>query len=300
MYDIKWFKKMISCPVPSISTPFKRNGDLDFDGISNQIEMSIEAGSNSILLTWGDSLFSILKDEEILSINKFVIEQARKRIMVIASGNCWPTVVAAEFAGMAKEWGADIVIALTPNWAISANAETLYQHYKAIGQVMPSMAMTSMLGTSLPLKTVEMLLDDPESGLVAVKDDVCGEYGRRLGTLLNGRCAFLSGGCKYNYIDQVLYGADGYLSCFNRFRPDISKKFWELRQQGEIEKCMEIVKKIEIPFIFDLPEQLGLDFDCIIHTAMEIFGVCERWRRNPYQNATDEQMEKIKGFLSKI
>ena len=70
MYDIGWFKKMISCPVPSIATSFKRNGDLDFDGISNQIEMHIEAGTHSILLTWGDSLYSILKQDQ---MNKWMM-----------------------------------------------------------------------------------------------------------------------------------------------------------------------------------------------------------------------------------
>jgi hypothetical protein len=29
----------------------------------------------------------------------------------------------------------------------------------------------------------------------------------------------------------------------------------------------------------------------------EVFGVCGRWRRNPCQNATDQQMEKVRGFF---
>ena len=299
MYDIEWFKNRISCPVPSISTAFKENGDMDFAGISNQIEMSIENGAKSILLTYGDSLFTILKDDEIIELNRFVIEQVRKRTMVIASGNCWPTVAAVEFATRVKAQGADLLIALSPNWAASTNPETIYQHYKAIGQVMPAMAMTSMpSGGPLPLKTVEKLLDDKQSGLVAVKDDVCGLYGRRLGILINGRCAFLSGGLKMNYMDQVLYGADGYLSGFNRFRPDISKKFWKFKQDGNTEECMKIIKTMEIPFFIDLPEKLGLEFDCVIHAAMEIYGICGRWRRNPYQNATEEQKEKIREFLA--
>lgn len=298
MYDVSWFRKMLSCPVPSICTAFKMDGSIDSDGIASQIEQAIEGGTSALLLTWGDSHFGSLKDEEIVGLNKFVIEQARRRVMVIASGNRWPTMAAVEFAGVCKEWGADLYNSIAPNWGLAGNDETFYEHYRAIGQVMPVMAVTGMApGPPLPLRTVGMLLDDRESGLVAIKDDICGLYGRRLGILAEGRCAFLSGGMKMNYLDQMLYGADGYLSEFMSIRPSVAMEFWQHIKAGNYERCMEIVKKIEIPFMIDLCEEIGLDNDGTLHAAMEVFGVCGRWRRNPYQNATEDQMEKVRGFF---
>ena len=41
----------------------------------------------------------------------------------------------------------------------------------------------------------------------------------------------------------------------------------------------------------------GNNFDAVIHAAMEIYGVSERWRRNPYMNASNDQMDEIKKFL---
>ncbi|MFH1008260.1 MAG: dihydrodipicolinate synthase family protein [Candidatus Latescibacterota bacterium] len=298
-YEISTFKKGLSGPVPSIMTAFLRNGAMDYDGVANQIEQAIAGGTTALLLTWGDSHFSSLKDEEIVQLNQFVIAQAKKRVMVIASGNRWPTMAAVEFANTCKKWGADLHNSLAPNWGNAGNPETFYEHYRAIGQVMPVMAMTSMApGPPLPLATVGMLLEDVESGLVAIKDDICGLYGKRMALLVRGRCAFLSGGMKMNYMDERCYGADGYLSEFMSLCPSVAMAFWGHIQDGNIERGMEMVRDLEMPFMFDLCEEIGLDNDGLLHAAMEVFGVCGRWRRNPYQNATDQQMEKIREFLS--
>ena len=62
----------------------------------------------------------------------------------------------------------------------------------------------------------------------------------------------------------------------------------------------EIINKYDVPFMEELPAQLGLNFDAIIHASMEIFGVAERWRRSPYMNASDEQMAVIGEFLKRL
>jgi hypothetical protein len=38
-------------------------------------------------------------------------------------------------------------------------------------------------------------------------------------------------------------------------------------------------------------------FDTGIHGALEIFGVCQRWRRLPYYSLSNAEMEKLADFL---
>jgi len=44
-------RKALTGPVPSISTPFKKDGDIDYDGLRNMVDFDIAAGSKTIMLT---------------------------------------------------------------------------------------------------------------------------------------------------------------------------------------------------------------------------------------------------------
>ena len=54
-------------PVNSLPTIFTRDGELDHHGIRAAIDRTIANGGNVIMLTWGDSLISLLTDDEVRS-----------------------------------------------------------------------------------------------------------------------------------------------------------------------------------------------------------------------------------------
>ena len=96
------------------------------------------------------------------------------------------------------------------------------------------------------------------------------------------------------------FGAEGYLSVYMRFKPAIAHEYWKAIQNNNIKRAVEIINTYDVPFMEELPGQLGLNFDALIHGAMEIFKISKRWRRNPYMSASDEQMEKIRGFFKEL
>ncbi len=79
-------KKALTGPIASVSVPFLRDGEIDYDGLRNCVEFIIEAGSGTVLLTHGDSLYSILTDEEIGHISKVVVDQTAGRAMTVVAG----------------------------------------------------------------------------------------------------------------------------------------------------------------------------------------------------------------------
>ena len=48
-------RTLLEGPVTSIPTSFLANGDIDWDGVANIIEVGLKGGSGVILLTVGDS-----------------------------------------------------------------------------------------------------------------------------------------------------------------------------------------------------------------------------------------------------
>ena len=79
----------LSGPIASLSTVFNRDGSIDYDGLRSLIDADISGGTKTILLTWGDSLFSLLTDDEIAEVTKVVVEHTGTRAMVVAADGTW-------------------------------------------------------------------------------------------------------------------------------------------------------------------------------------------------------------------
>lgn len=295
MISVNEAKKALTGPIASVSTPFKRDGSIDYKSLENIVEFIIEAGSKTMLLTYGDSLYSLLTDKEIADITKRVVEQTNNRAMTVAAGSWW-LGESIDFAKYAKDLGADMFMPLPPDWVQSGSVQNLVEYYTKISEIIPVMMVTMIWGRPVPLEVIQKLLDGV-NGIVAIKDDKCGPYGKKAAAMVDGKWAFLSGGRMVNHLDEMPFGVDGYLSVFMRFKPDIAHEYWKAIQSNDIRKAVELINKYDVPFMETLPAKLGLNFDAVIHAAMEIYGVSERWRRNPYMNASNDQMDEIKKFL---
>jgi 4-hydroxy-tetrahydrodipicolinate synthase len=288
-------------PNATVRTPFQRDGSIDYDGLRNLLDFIIDAGSRSVILTIGDSLFSLLTDQEVAELTKATVEHVAGRAMVIVADKYWWTGKAVEFAQYARGLGADLVMVSPPDWGASATPETYKQHYAAVADVMPVMIVTDVFrqrGMQFGLDTIKLLVEEVDS-VVAIKDDFAGEFGRRMCLMVHDKWAVYSGGFKQNHLDVVPYGCDGYLSTFITFKPDIAHTYWKAVQAKDFDKVQQIMKDIELPFwdcLMSLPGG-GVGKDGAIHAVYELYGITERWRRSPYYNLNDKEMEKLVHFL---
>ncbi|MCZ6679585.1 MAG: dihydrodipicolinate synthase family protein [Candidatus Poribacteria bacterium] len=297
MMDVSETREALTGPVASVHTPFQRDGEIDYKGLGNLIDHCINAGSKTLILTYGDSLYSVLSDQDVADLTKFVSEYAAKRAMVIAADRQWWIGKEVEFAQYAKSVGADLLMVLPPNWAASCTVETFVEHYAAVAEHIPVMVVTNVFARSPDqgLETLKVLRDTVE-GVVAIKDDICGAFARRMGLLVHDHWAVISGGQKQNHLDLLPYGCDGYFSTFIHFRPDIPQQYWQAIQAQDFSKVKEIIRNYDLPY-FDFVGALTGGGDAGIHGTLELFGIAERWRRKPYHTLTDAEMERLKGFF---
>jgi 4-hydroxy-tetrahydrodipicolinate synthase len=78
--------------IPVMLTPFKDNGEIDFDGLTRLTEMYLDAGVKGLFANCQSSEMFELSDDEKLRIVKHVTKIAETRVPVVAVGNFGKTI----------------------------------------------------------------------------------------------------------------------------------------------------------------------------------------------------------------
>ncbi|MDE2998765.1 MAG: dihydrodipicolinate synthase family protein [Gemmatimonadota bacterium] len=284
--------------ISSIATPFNEDGGVDYNGLRNQIDFVLEGGSRTVLLTAGDSHYICMSEAEIAEVTRVTCEHTAGRGMVVAADRYFDTRRSVAFASFAKAQGADVLMALPPAWGASSTVETMVEHYGEVSRTMPVMIVTgsfSARGPAFGLEVIERTLDGFEN-VVAIKDDVCGDFARRLCLVAHERVAVFAGGQKVNHMNMWPYGCDGYMSSYVTFQPEIARRYWNAIRKADVEAAREVIREYDMPF-FDYIGKLTGGWNAGFHGAMEIFGVAGRWRRKPYYSLNDEEMEGLREFF---
>ncbi len=100
--------------VPVMLTPFKENGEIDFDGLTRLTELYIQAGAKGLFANCQSSEMFNLSDEERLLIVKHTLKVADGRVPVVAVGNFGTTIAKqADFVHIIYDTGVKAVIIVT-------------------------------------------------------------------------------------------------------------------------------------------------------------------------------------------
>ena len=164
MRDHDEVRALLDGPVNSLPTIFTESGEIDWDGTRAVIDKSLEGDCNVIMLTWGDSLISLLTDDEIAELHRVVAEHVNGRALTIACDNQWGLNKAVEFGRYVRELGFDLYMVRPADWA-RGTPETLADFYKACGREAPVMFVGDV-----PIRTLELVSDDPN--MWAFKEDL--------------------------------------------------------------------------------------------------------------------------------
>ena len=294
-------RQALTGPVTSIMTPFCRDGSVDYDGLRNQIDFNIAAGSGAIILTAGDSRYSILSDQEIADVTRITVEHTAGRVLVVAADKSWGLQQEIAFAEHAKDVGADVFMARPPVFT-QCSVDTYLTYYSAVVEHIPVMLVDNVFSGAPMAQSMEVLeaLRDNVPGIVAVKDDITGPFARRMCLLVHERWAVIAGGQKQTYLNMLPYGCDGYFSTFATFKPDIAQDFWRAVQIDDRQRMREIIKVYDMPFFDFIMTQFPVVFTPGMLGTLELFGICGRWNRPPCYTLNDEEMERLADHLKTL
>ncbi len=115
----------------ALVTPFRKDGSLDESTLRSLVKRQIDAGINFLVPcgTTGES--PTLTRKEHLRVVEITLEEARRRVPVLAGAGGYNTAEVIELAQELKAMGADGILSVTPYYN-KPTQEGLYQHFSAI------------------------------------------------------------------------------------------------------------------------------------------------------------------------
>lgn len=221
----------------AIVTPFKANGEVNYEKFAELIEFQIAEGTDAIIVcgTTGES--STLTHEEHIDVIKYCVEKVAGRIPVVAGTGSNCTETAVYLSTEAEKCGADALLLVTPYYN-KATQNGLYKHYKTIADSVKIPCILynvpSRTGCNIAPETVVRLCTDVEN-IVGVKE-ASGNISQivRLMSLAGGRVDLYSGNDD-QIVPLLALGGKGVISVLSNVAPrqthDICAKFFA----GDIE-----------------------------------------------------------------
>ncbi len=162
---------MIQGSLPAIVTPMHADGSLDLPRLRRLVDWHVAEGSDGIVVVGTTGESPTVDFYEHCELIRTVVEQAAKRIPVIAGTGANSTAEAIELARFAKEACADVHLSVVPYYN-KPTQEGLYRHFKAIAESVD----LPMILYNVPGRTVADLANDTAlrlaqvPGIVGIKD----------------------------------------------------------------------------------------------------------------------------------
>lgn len=233
----------------AIVTPFKDNGEVDYEKFAEMVEYQIENGTDAIIVcgTTGES--STLTHEEHLDVIRYCVEKVNGRIPVIAGtgSNCTDTAI--YLSTEAEKYGVDGLLLVTPYYN-KATQKGLSQHFKAVADSVKVPVILynvpSRTGCNIAPETVVKLCTEVEN-IVGVKE-ASGNLSQivKLMSLADGKVDLYSG--NDDQITPLLaLGGKGVISVLSNVAPrqthEICAKFFAGDVAGS---CAEQLRAIPL------------------------------------------------------
>lgn len=233
----------------AIVTPFKENGEVDYERFAGLIEDQIAGGTDAIIVcgTTGES--STLTHEEHLDVIKYCVEKVAGRIPVVAGTGSNCTETAVYLSTEAEKFGVDGLLLVAPYYN-KATQNGLYRHYKTIADSVKIPCILynvpSRTGCNIAPETVVRLCTDVEN-IVGVKEASSNiSQIVKLMSLADGKVDLYSGNDD-QIVPILALGGKGVISVLSNVAPrqthDICAKFFEGDVAGS---CQEQLRAIPL------------------------------------------------------
>ena len=233
----------------AITTPFKENGEVDFDLFTEQIEYQIANKTDAIVVCGTTGEASTLSHEEHIAVIAHCCKVVNKRIPVIAGtgSNCTDTAV--YLSQEAEKAGADAILVVSPYYN-KATQKGLFEHFKIVADsVKIPMILYNIqgrTGVNIAPSTIADLFNKVEN-IVGVKE-ASGNISQvaKIMQLTDGKIDLYSGNDD-QIIPLLSLGGKGVISVLSIIAPEQTHNICDLYFKGNVkEACKEQLRAIPL------------------------------------------------------
>jgi len=275
----------------ALVTPFKANGDVDFNGLGKLIDHCINGGIEYLvsLGTTGES--ATLSKEEKMEVLDYTIEYNKGRVPIVAGfgGNDTRAII-KDIEGFHFK-GIDAILSVSPYYSKPTQAG-IFAHYKAIADLAPRpVLLYNVPGrTSMNVSAETTIALSHEKNIIGIKE-ASGNFGQCMQIVMNTPKEFLKISGDDNLTLPLLsLGFDGVISVSGQGFPKVFSQMVREGLKGELETARRLHYKL-----VDVTDMLFLEGNPGgIKYVLEVLGLCESHLRLPLVSISDELKAKIK------
>jgi len=278
----------------ALITPFKANGEVDYDAYGRLIDWQIESGIDALVSCGTTGEGPTLSDEEHKEVVRYCVERTAGRVPVIAGTGSNDTAYAIELTEFSCDVGADAMLVVTPYYN-KATQKGLIASFTAIADASTKPLILynvpSRTGCAIQPATYAALADHPMiQGIKEANGNISSVVETM--SLVQGKLDMYSGND-----DQIVpimsMGGLGCISVLSNIMPretcEIARRFFAGDVAGAAQLQMKYLPLINALFCEVNPIP--------VKAAMAAMGWCEDILRLPLTPMEDANREKLLALM---
>ena len=271
----------ITGSIVALVTPMSEGGKIDYPALRKLIDWHIAEGTDCICVVGTTGESPTVTVEEHCEVIRVSVEQAAKRVPIMAGCGANSTAEAINLAKFAKSVGADCQLQVVPYYN-KPTQEGLYQHFKAIAEATGSGELPMVL-YNVPGRTVaDMALDTvlrlaQVPGIVGIKE-ATGNIERAQWLIREVPKGFaIYSGDDPTAVALMLCGGQGNVSVTANIAPRLMHELCVAALAGDVRKAMDIQLRL-----MPVHKNLFIEANPIpLKWAMARMGLCQEAMRLP-------------------
>ena len=238
----------------ALVTPFKENGDVNYDKLEEILEEQIAGGTDAIVICGTTGEAATMSHEEHLSVIKYGCEVVKGRIPVVAGTGSNCTREAVYMSQKAEEVGADGVLLVTPYYN-KATQNGLIAHFTTIAESIKIPALLYHIpgrtGVTMKPETIVSLCKNVPN-IVGVKE-ASGNFSS-IATMMSmaDGCIDVYSGNDDQIVPLLSMGGKGVISVLSNVAPrqthEICQKFFDGDVKGSAQMQLDAIPLISALF----------------------------------------------------
>ena len=287
--------KPITGSIVALATPLHEDGSVDYPTLRKLIDWHIAEGTDCIGVVGTTGESPTVSVEEHCEIIRVSVEQAAKRVPIMAGCGANSTREAIELAQFARKVGADCQLQVVPYYN-KPTQEGIYQHFKAIAEATGDLPVVlyNVPGRTVADMSVETTLRlAGVDGIVGVKE-ATGNIERVQWIIRDKPADFaVYSGDDPTAVALMLCGGQGNISVTANIAPRAMHELCVAALAGDVKKAMDIQFRL-----MPLHKHLFVEANPIpLKWAMSRLGLCGETMRLPLTPMSRQHVPTVEAAL---